>query len=81
MLPFTVLGVLLIAAAFFTYALLPAAEHCDSPQSGIALILIYYYLFIYYIRSMLILQEDYFGFSASRQYSWRHLAFLPPQHQ
>ncbi|XP_046442778.1 MFS-type transporter SLC18B1-like [Daphnia pulex] len=34
MLPFTVLGVLLIAAAFFTYALLPAAEHCDSPQSG-----------------------------------------------
>jgi MFS family permease len=35
MLPFTILGVLLIAAALFTYAILPAAEHCDVPQSGV----------------------------------------------
>lgn len=33
-LPFMVLGVLLIAAALLTYALLPSVEHCDLPQSG-----------------------------------------------
>ncbi len=43
MLPFTVLGVLLITAAFFTYALLPAAEHCELPQSGNNAIYIFFY--------------------------------------
>lgn len=34
MLPFTVLGVLLVAAALFTYAVLPSTDHCEPPPSG-----------------------------------------------
>ncbi|XP_057364679.1 MFS-type transporter SLC18B1-like [Daphnia carinata] len=34
MLPFSVLGFLLIAAALFTYAVLPSTDHCDPPPTG-----------------------------------------------